>query len=89
MPVQFDTNRARVVVKDKGVNFTGTFSKETKQFVDNRYVVLRKFIPQDLIDLTLDTWKTIENDCFHTMSIKLGNRLGKWSMQVALTLRKQ
>ena len=62
MPVQFDTNRARVVVKDKGVNFTGTFSKETKQFVDNRYVVLRKFIPQDLIDLTLDTWKTIEND---------------------------
>ena len=62
MPVQFDTNRARVVVKDKGVNFTGTFSKETKQFIDNKYVVLRKFIPQDLIDLTLDTWKTIEND---------------------------
>ena len=23
-----DTNRARVVVKDKGVNFTGTFSKD-------------------------------------------------------------
>ena len=62
MPVQFKTDRSRVVVKDHGVDFHGTWSKETEQFVKNRFVVLRKFIPQDIIDICLDSWKTFEHD---------------------------
>ena len=38
----------------------GWTTKETKDFYDNRFVVLRNFIPKDIINMTLDTWKTIE-----------------------------
>ena len=33
----------------------------TADFVKNRYVVLRDFIPKDIINMTLDTWKTVEH----------------------------
>ena len=39
----------------------GFITKETMDFIDNRYVVLRNFIPKDIIDMTLDSWKAIEN----------------------------
>ena len=39
----------------------GFITKETMDFIENRYVVLRNFIPKDIIDITLDSWKAIEN----------------------------
>ena len=41
-------------------NIRGWTTRETRDFHENRYVVLRNFIPKDIINMTLDTWKTIE-----------------------------
>lgn len=41
-------------------NIRGWTNKETRDFHENRFVVLRNFIPKDIINMTLDTWKTIE-----------------------------
>ena len=38
----------------------GWTTRETRDFHENRFVVLRNFIPKDIINMTLDTWKTIE-----------------------------
>lgn len=40
----------------------GWTNRETRDFHENRFVVLRNFIPKDIINMTLDTWKTIENN---------------------------
>ena len=40
----------------------GWTNRETRDFHENRYVVLRNFIPKDIINMTLDTWKTIESN---------------------------
>ena len=29
-------------------------------FMENRYLVLKNFIPQEIIDMAMDVWKTIE-----------------------------
>lgn len=41
-------------------NIRGWTTRETRDFHENRFVVLRNFIPKDIINMTLDTWKTIE-----------------------------
>jgi hypothetical protein len=52
-------------LEDKTV-WTRKTNKLTQEFIDNRFVVLRNFIPQEVIDMTLDSWKTIEkNDIWH------------------------
>lgn len=42
--------------------WSGKTNKLTREFIENRFVVLRNFIPKDIITMTLDTWKTIENN---------------------------
>ena len=40
----------------------GRTNPETWQFMKERYVVLRNFIPKDIINMCLDTWKTTEGN---------------------------
>ena len=63
----------------------GWTTKETKDFYDNRFVVLRNFIPKDIINMTLDTWKTIEanpdyKDAFFHREIETTNNSPKSSL---------
>lgn len=44
------------------ITFGGKTNQTTLDFVNNRYVVLRDFIPKDIINMTLDAWRTIELD---------------------------
>ena len=37
-------------------------NKLTKQFIQNRYIVLKNFYDKEIIDITLDGWKTIEHN---------------------------
>lgn len=49
----------------------GYLTPETYQFMTERYVVLRDFIPEDIIEFALDTWKCIEtNDEFEDLDIR-------------------
>ncbi len=45
--------------KKKLTNRTNQF---TADFITNRYVVLRDFVPKDIITFALDTWKTVEHN---------------------------
>jgi hypothetical protein len=48
--------------------WVGKTNKFTKQFIEDRYVVLKDFIPKEIIDMTLDSWKAIEsNQKYHDM----------------------
>ena len=63
----------------------GWTTKETKDFYENRFVVLRNFIPKDIINMTLDTWKTIEanpdyKDAFFHREIETTNNSPKSSL---------
>ena len=40
----------------------GKTNQTTLDFVNNRYVVLRDFIPKEIIRMTMDNWRCIEND---------------------------
>ena len=40
----------------------GKTNQTTLDFVNNRYVVLKDFIPKEIINMTMDTWRCIEND---------------------------
>lgn len=44
------------------INWGGKTNQTTLDFVNNRYVVLKDFIPKEMIDMVMDTWKCIEND---------------------------
>ena len=61
MPVQFDRSIEYIVknaLDEKPL--TGKTNPETWQLWKQGYVVLRNFIPKDIITMTMDTWKTIE-----------------------------
>lgn len=44
------------------LKWSGKTNQTTLDFVNNRYVVLKDFIPKEIIDMTMDTWRCIEND---------------------------
>ena len=63
----------------------GWTNRETRDFHENRFVVLRNFIPKDIINMTLDTWKTIEanpdyKDAFFHREIETTNNSPKSSL---------
>ena len=63
----------------------GWTTRETRDFHENRFVVLRNFIPKDIINMTLDTWKTIEanpdyKDAFFHREIETTNNSPKSSL---------
>ena len=41
---------------------TGWTNEETLSFMENRYLVLRNFIPKEVIEMAMDVWKTIESN---------------------------
>ena len=52
--------RIEVWDEETQANIKGWTTRETRDFHENKFVVLRNFIPKDIINMTLDTWKTIE-----------------------------
>lgn len=50
------------IVEADGKKFQSKTNKITAQFIQNRYVVLRDFIPKDIITFALDSWKVIEHN---------------------------
>jgi hypothetical protein len=72
MPVQYEDKKvkvelydtpegAEVKTNDGKISTKGWTNRLTKDFQDNGYVVLRNFIPKEIIDMTMDAWKCIEN----------------------------
>lgn len=53
----------RVIFSPEGTKeqWTGYVTETTRKFIENRYVVLRNFIPKELVEITLDAWKVIES----------------------------
>lgn len=47
---------------DKTTPYVGFTDQNTLDFVNDRYLVLKDFIPKDIITMTLDAWKVIENN---------------------------
>ena len=47
---------------EEQIKWHGKTNQTTLDFVNNRYVVLRDFIPIEIIRMTMDTWRCIEND---------------------------
>ena len=43
-----------------GRSAVGEINENTYKFYTNRFVVLRNFIPKEIIEFTMDVWKTIE-----------------------------
>ena len=80
MPVQYDDKIVRIEqtssaegteinTPDGKVTVKGWTNEITREFQTQGYVVLRNFIPKEIIDMTMDSWKTIElnkewNDMF-------------------------
>jgi len=65
MPVQYKDKTVKIqTVEDdpKAKPVIGWTNEETLQFMEKGYVVLKKFIPQEVIDMTMDVWKTIEHN---------------------------
>jgi len=68
MPVRYDKKDIKLVAVDPhdDVKVQSYTNDVTWEFMQNGYVVLRNFIPKDIIKMTLDAWKTIErNDTWH------------------------
>jgi len=64
-PVQYKDKTVkikRITDDPKEKPVIGWTNEETLQFMEKGYVVLRKFIPQEIIDMTMDVWKTIEHN---------------------------
>ncbi len=69
MPVQFDDRTIDYIVKGamKGDKvLSGKTNPKTWQLMKEGYVVLRNFIPKDIITMTMDAWKSMElNPVYH------------------------
>ena len=59
MPVPFE-NRTVHFVNEDGVS--GKTNPETWSLMKDRFVLLRNFIPKEIINMTLDSWKTVESN---------------------------
>jgi len=67
MPVRFEDRTIDYVVEDalvteKNPDLLGKTNPETWNLMKKGYVVLRNYIPKDIIDMTLDSWKRMELD---------------------------
>jgi len=64
--VQFEDRTVELIIEEslpngKTKKYPWNTNRITADFVRDRYVVLRNFIPKDIINMTLDTWKTAEH----------------------------
>jgi len=67
MPVQFDDRTIHYIVKDaiggdKRSDIGGKTNPKTWQLMKEGYVVLKNFVPKELIQFTMDSWKVMELD---------------------------
>jgi len=67
MPVRYDKKNVKIELiedpnapTDKAVQ--GWTNEITREFQTQGYVVLRNFIPKEIIDMVMDSWKTIEHN---------------------------
>jgi len=60
MSVKLAQYDQRVKVDMNGVDYSGFMNETTRKFIENRYVVIRNIIPQDLLQFVNDTWKVME-----------------------------
>ena len=64
MPIREEERTVQYIhdAGDGSKKVMGRTNPETWQFMKERYVVLRNFIPKDIINMCLDTWKTTESN---------------------------
>ena len=64
MPIREEERTVQYIhdAGDGSKKVMGRTNPETWQFMKERYVVLRNFIPKDIINMCLDTWKTTEGN---------------------------
>ena len=62
MPVPFDAKTVDYYITDEGRKVRGRTNPETWQFVKNRYIVLRDFLPKEIIRFAMDIWKADEEN---------------------------
>ena len=62
MPVPFDAKTIEYYITDEGRKVRGRTNPETWQLVKNRYVVLRDFLPKEMIRFAMDIWKADEEN---------------------------
>ena len=64
MPVPYNEKKIEYIrqqeSEEKGKKIRGYTNKETWALWKNRYVVLKNFIPKDIIEMTLNTWQSVE-----------------------------
>lgn len=60
MPVSLEEKTVRYKVQEGDTVTFGVTNPDTMHFYEHRYVVLRDFIPKEVMTLALDVWKTIE-----------------------------
>jgi hypothetical protein len=62
MPVQFEEKTVKYRFWDEETDkyITGSTNKHTWQLMKNRYVVLRDFLPKEIIDMAMDMWRSDE-----------------------------
>ena len=62
MPVPFDAKTIDYYITDEGRKVRGRTNPETWQLVKNRYIVLRDFLPKEIIRFAMDIWKADEEN---------------------------
>lgn len=65
MPVPFEEKTVNYCVADDeqdGKKLTSRTNPETWSLMKDRFVILRNFIPKDIINMSLDSWKAIEHN---------------------------
>ena len=62
MPVPFDAKTVDYYITDEGRKVRGRTNPETWQLVKNRYIVLRDFLPKEIIRFAMDIWKADEEN---------------------------
>ena len=62
MPVPSKEKTVKYKVYDQETNkyITGSTNQLTWQLMKNRYVVLRDFLPKEIIDMAMDMWRSDE-----------------------------
>tara|TARA_Y100000022_G_scaffold33043_2_gene26342 strand:- start:302 stop:1288 length:987 start_codon:yes stop_codon:yes gene_type:complete len=64
MPVQYDDKKIRIsdIENEGDIPVKGWTNQLTRDFKTKGYVVLKDFIPKEIIQMTMDSWLTIENN---------------------------
>ena len=60
MPVRFEDKTVNYRIKTKGQSVSGRTNEMTWSLMKDRYVVIRNFIPEDIIEMALDMWRADE-----------------------------